>query len=388
MVMRTRYMTSESVRRGHPDKVCDQISDAVLDAYLAQDAASRVAVETFASNNCLMIAGEVTSSAKVNLAETARSVLRDIGYKSQESGLDGESCLLLCNVHQQSADIDLGVSQAGGRHSAVLGGGDQGIMYGYATNETANYMPLTCNLAHGMARMLDVLGQQADFLRPDGKTQATMKFDEMGRPQGLSSVVVSVQHAPEAKMELLRELVRQAVIQPVCGEWLRPDTVIHINPTGRFVIGGPAGDTGLTGRKIMVDSYGSLARHGGGAFSGKDATKVDRSAAYMARYAAKNIVAAGLADRCEVSIAYVIGSVRPEAVFVETFGSEKVPVEKIEQAVAENFSFGVADIIETLALRKPIFRRTAAYGHFGREDQGFAWECLDKKEALAGWLRK
>ena len=189
-------------------------------------------------------------------------------------------------------------------------------------------------------------------------------------------------------MELLRELVRQAVIQPVCGEWLRPDTVIHINPTGRFVIGGPAGDTGLTGRKIMVDSYGSLARHGGGAFSGKDATKVDRSAAYMARYAAKNIVAAGLADRCEVSIAYVIGSVRPEAVFVETFGSEKVPVEKIEQAVAENFSFGVADIIETLALRKPIFRRTAAYGHFGREDQGFAWECLDKKEALAGWLWK
>ncbi len=386
--MRMRYLTSESVRRGHPDKVCDQISDAILDAYLMQDAASRVAVETFVSKDCLMIAGEVTSAGRVDLEAIARRVLLDIGYTSLESGLDGAHCLILCNVHQQSADIDLGVSHSGGRQTALLGGGDQGIMYGYATNETANYMPLTCNLAHAMARQLDRLGQQADFLRPDGKTQATMRFNEAGQPLGLSSVVVSVQHAPQVEAKVLHELIRQAVIVPVCGPWLREDTVIHINPTGRFVIGGPAGDTGLTGRKIMVDSYGSLARHGGGAFSGKDATKVDRSAAYMARYAAKNIVAAGLADRCEVSIAYVIGRVEPEAVFIETFGTEKVPAAFIEQAVTANFSFAVADIINALALREPHFQRTAAYGHFGREDQGFAWEKLDKKAALCRCLQQ
>ena len=377
------YMTSEAVTEGHPDKVCDQISDAIVDAYLIQDEASHVAVESFVSGNSLTIAGEVFSQGHVDIAAVARQVIRDIGYTDPALGFTADTCLIFSNMHRQSADIFQGVKKDG--DDTQIGSGDQGIMYGYATNETSNYMPVTCNFAQAMVRRLDTVRHQTvmgNLLRPDGKSQVTMHYDANGHADGLHSVIVSAQHAETVEQDTLRQLIRQVIIEPVCGTWLRPQTRIHINPTGRFVVGGPAGDTGLTGRKIMVDTYGTIAKHGGGAFSGKDATKVDRSAAYMARYVAKNIVAAGLCDRCEVSIAFAISGMYPEAVQIQPFCTEHVPRSRIEEAVRQVFSFTVADMIRTLALRRPQFRKTAVYGHFGREEEGFLWERTDKKDEL------
>lgn len=377
-----RYMTSEAVTEGHPDKICDQISDAVLDAYLQQDSHAHVAVEAFVSGNVLTIAGEVTSAAQVDITETARQVIRRIGYTDPALGFTADTCLIFTNVHQQSPDIAQGVVK---QDDDAVGSGDQGIMYGYATNETANYMPLTVNLAQGLVRRLDWVRHHTDLgkiLRPDGKSQVTMEFDAAGNPIGIHSVVIAAQHSEAVETAALQQIIRQFIIEPVCGSWLRPQTAIHINGTGKFVIGGPVGDTGLTGRKLMVDTYGTIAKHGGGAFSGKDATKVDRSAAYMARYVAKHIVAAGFCDRCEVSVAYAISGVYPEAVQIHTFCSEHIPKPVIEKAVAQTFSFAVGDIIKQLDLRRPQFSKTAVYGHFGREDEGFAWERLDKVEEL------
>lgn len=378
------YMTSEAVTEGHPDKICDQISDAILDAYIAQDPMAHVAVEAFVSGNTLTIAGEVGSAAKVDVTEVARQVIRDIGYTDPALGFTADGCLIFTQIHQQSADINRGVAKA----DDTIGSGDQGIMYGYAVNETPNYMPLTVDLAQGLVCRLDKVRHETALgrlLRPDGKSQVTMHYDGQGRPDGLHSVIVSAQHCEDIGQDELRELIRKVIIEPVCGPWLRPHTAMRINATGRFVIGGPVGDTGLTGRKIMVDTYGTIAKHGGGAFSGKDATKVDRSAAYMARYVAKNIVAAGLCDRCEVSLAYAISGVYPEAVQIQTFCTEHVPREKIEQAVQHVFSFAVGDFIRALDLRRPQFRKTAVYGHFGREQEGFAWERTDKADQLRQW---
>lgn len=377
------YKTSEAVTEGHPDKICDQISDAILDAYLVKDPTAHVAVESFVSSNVLTIAGEVGSAAKVDITETARQVIRDIGYTDKALGFTADDCLIFTNVHQQSDDINQGVSKA--VNDETVGSGDQGIMYGYAINETPNYMPITVNLSQALVRQLDTVRHTTELgriFRPDGKSQVTMHYDKNGKPDGIHSLIVSAQHCEEITQPELQQIIKQVIIAPVCGQWLRPNTAIRINQTGRFVIGGPVGDTGLTGRKIMVDTYGTLAKHGGGAFSGKDATKVDRSAAYMARYVAKNIVAAGLADECEVAIAYAISGIYPEAVQIQTYGTEHVPVEKIDAAVQQVFSFAVADFIKVLDLRRPQFRKTAVYGHFGRENEGFAWEKTDKVKAL------
>ncbi|MGL6200138.1 MAG: methionine adenosyltransferase [Lachnospiraceae bacterium] len=373
------YSTSESVTEGHPDKVCDQISDAVLDAFLTRDKDARVAVETMVSKNTVVIAGEISSAAKVDITATARAVIRQIGYTETGQGFDADSCLILTNINRQSPDIALGVDSGG-----EIGGGDQGIMYGYACREAPGYMPLTCYLSHQLVMSLAKARKEKiiPWLYPDGKAQVTMKYDDNGKPQYLSSIVVSAQHEDIDMGYLRDEIMTYVIDEAIDRKWLSPHTTIHINPTGRFVIGGPAGDTGLTGRKIMVDTYGGAGRHGGGAFSGKDATKVDRTAAYMARYAAKNIVAAGLAERCEVAVAYVIGQKEPEMVTVDTFGTERLPVLAINQVLNEVFSFRVSDMIETLELKRPQFLKTAVYGHFGREDMGFRWECLDKKQRI------
>lgn len=382
-----RYITSEAVTEGHPDKICDQISDAILDAYLQQDRYAHVAVESFVSGNVLTIAGEVQSSATVDITETARNVIRRIGYTDPALGFTADTCLIFTNVHQQSVDIAQGVQKEA--EKTAIGSGDQGIMYGYATNETDNYMPITVNLAQNLVRQLDWVRHHTELrtiLRPDGKSQVTMEFDEAGKPIGIHSLVIAAQHSETIGTEELKTIIRNVIIDPVCREWIRPQTAIRINGTGRFVIGGPVGDTGLTGRKLMVDTYGTVAKHGGGAFSGKDATKVDRSAAYMARYVAKHIVAAGLCDRCEVSIAYAISGIYPEAVQIHTFCSEHVPKPIIEKAVAKTFSFAVGDIIERLDLRRPQFGKTAIYGHFGRENEDFAWERLDNVFTLKKWI--
>lgn len=379
-------ITSESVTEGHPDKVCDQISDAILDAYLGQDPKSRVAVETMVSTNMVVLAGEVTSTGKVDVVKTARDVIREIGYTEKGKGFDADTCMIFTNIHSQSPDISMGVGKSQEGEKEVLGGGDQGIMYGYASNETENLMPLPCDLANRLAMQLAFIRKQGivDFLYPDGKSQVTMRYRADGTPVSIESIVISAQHHEAVPRSVLEAVIRCLVIEPVIDRrWLTEDTKIHINPTGRFVIGGPAGDTGVTGRKIMVDTYGTIGKHGGGAFSGKDPTKVDRSAAYMARYVAKNIVAAGLADRCEVALAYVIGGVEPEAVSVNTFGTTKIPDSAIAGLVENVFSFQVADIISQLELRKPQFKKTAAYGHFGRENQGFKWEDTDK-----AWILK
>lgn len=373
------YSTSESVTEGHPDKVCDQISDAVLDAFLTRDKYARVAVETMVSKNTVVIAGEITSTGEVDITATARAVIRQIGYIEAGQGFDADTCLILTNINRQSPDIALGVDSGGEN-----GGGDQGIMYGYACLEAPGYIPLTCYLSHQLAMCLAKARKEKviPWLYPDGKVQVTMKYDNIGKPQYLSSIVVSAQHEDIDMGYLRDEIMTYVIEEAIDRKWLSPHTTIHINPTGRFVIGGPAGDTGLTGRKIMVDTYGGAGRHGGGAFSGKDATKVDRTAAYMARYAAKNIVAAGLAERCEVAVAYVIGQKEPEMVTVDTFGTERLPVMAINQVLNEVFSFRVSDMIETLELQRPQFLKTASYGHFGREDMGFRWECLDKKQRI------
>lgn len=383
---RSFYVTSESVTEGHPDKVCDQIADGILDAYLEKDSGARVALEVMASTNTVMLAGEITSSASVDAVKRAREIIRNIGYTKKGLGFDADTCMILTNIHNQSPDISIGVTRSSNGEKEVLGGGDQGIMYGYATDETESFMPLSCFLANQLAERLAYVrkNQKADFLYPDGKTQVTMKYDENGTPLSIHSIVVSSQHSDAISHEILEAFIRCTVIDPVVDPaWITDSTRIYVNPTGRFVMGGPAADTGVTGRKLMVDSYGTVGKQGGGAFSGKDPTKVDRSAAYMARYVAKNIVAAGLAQRCEVSLAFVIGQIEPEAVTVNTFGTGTIPDSHIEEIIKNVFSFGVADIIAELDLRRPQYLKTAAYGHFGRNNQGFRWEDTDK-----AWILK
>jgi S-adenosylmethionine synthetase len=379
LAIRDRFLfTSESVTEGHPDKIADQISDAILDACLEQDPYSRVACETLTCTGLVVIAGEITTKAYVDFQALVRGTVAAIGYDNALYGFDSNTCAVISTINKQSGDIAMGVDTGGA--------GDQGMMFGYATNETPELMPTPISLAHRLAQKLSDVRKSGlmSYLRPDGKTQVTVEYDSNNKPKRVDAVVISTQHAENVGNDELRGDILKHVIQAVIpAHLLDADTKYHINPTGRFVVGGPMGDTGLTGRKIIVDTYGGMGRHGGGAFSGKDATKVDRSAAYMARYVAKNIVAAGLADRCEVQLAYAIGVAEPVSVLVETFGTGKVDESVLEDLVRKNFSLTPKGIIEGLSLRRPIFKATAAYGHFGREGEGFTWEKTDKAAALA-----
>ncbi len=382
--------TSESVTEGHPDKLCDQVSDAVLDACLEQDPMSRVACETATKTGVVMLLGEITTHAYVNFDELVRRVVKEIGYDSSEKGFDGNTCAVLSAIASQSPDIDMGVSKSleakGGDDEDIdkIGAGDQGMMFGFACNETSTLMPMPIYLAHKLTRRLAEMRKNGTmpWLRPDGKGQVTVQYAQ-GKPKRIDTVLISTQHAPDISHAEITEQVIENVIHPsMPKDMVDKDIKIFVNPTGRFVIGGPMGDAGVTGRKIIVDSYGGMGRHGGGAFSGKDPTKVDRSAAYAARYAAKNVVAAGLADRVEVQVAYAIGVAHPLSVNVETFGTAKISDEKIAQLISEHFDLRPGAIIRDLNLRRPIYRKTAAYGHFGRDDVEFPWEKTDKAEAL------
>ena len=378
-------LTSESVTEGHPDKMCDMISDALLDAYLKEDPSAHVALETMASEDTVFIAGEVASFAKVDVKNKAREIICEIGYDSKEKGIDGNECLILTNIGVQSPDIAQGVTQCNG----TIGAGDQGMMYGYACDDTEELMPLSISLAHKLSKRLTQVRKEGllPYLYPDGKSQVTVAYNNQGEILGITDVVISAQHNAEVSVQKLRMDIEEHVIKEVIPkELLLPDVKIHINPTGRFVVGGPAGDVGLTGRKIIVDTYGGIARHGGGAFSGKDPTKVDRSAAYAARYVAKNIVAAGLADKCEIQLSYAIGVAHPTSIHVETFGTGKLSDTKLVEIIRENFDLRPAGIIKMLDLRRPIYRQTAAYGHFGRTDVDLPWEHLDKVDDLKKYL--
>lgn len=385
MAAKDFLFTSESVSEGHPDKLCDQISDAVLDAHLAEDPDSRVACETLAKTGMIVIAGEITSKAQVSYGDVARQVVRDIGYTDSSMGFDGNTCAILTAVERQSADISQGVTEGQGLHKEQ-GAGDQGMMFGYACDETPEFMPFPIQMAHSLVKYLAKVrkGGEAYFLRPDSKSQVTVEYRD-GKPARVQSVVISTQHSPDVEYNKLKETITEAVIKAVIPpEYLDRNTVYHVNPTGRFVVGGPQGDCGLTGRKIIVDTYGGMGRHGGGAFSGKDPSKVDRSAAYMARYIAKNIVAAELAKKCEVQLAYVIGVAKPVSVLIDTFQTGAVPEAELSKIVQELFDLTPKGIIQTLELKRPIYRATASYGHFGRtpDDGHFSWEKTDRVEDL------
>lgn len=377
---RSFLFTSESVTEGHPDKICDKISDALLDEYLKQDPNSRVAVETMTTTGIVVVAGEVTTKAKFDIQDVVRNTIREIGYDKPEYGFDADSCSVLVSIHAQSPDISQGVTASDNKDQ---GAGDQGLMFGYAVNETDELMPLPILLAHKLTRRLSEArkSKELPWVRPDGKSQVTVEYVD-GKPVRIETIVISTQHAPEIQNSEIREQIIEKVIKPVCGKWWHDKIKIHINPTGRFVIGGPPGDSGLTGRKIIVDTYGGAGRHGGGAFSGKDPSKVDRSACYMCRYIAKNIVAGGLAEKCEVQVAYAIGVAEPVSLMVNTFGTSKIPEEEIENLVRKNFDMRPAAIITQLDLKRPIYKDTAAFGHFGRTDVSLPWEKTDKADKL------
>ena len=381
--MSNLIFTSESVSEGHPDKIADQISDAILDAILAQDPKARVACETFVKTGMVLVGGEITTSAWVDIEDLVRSVVKDIGYDRGELGFNGDDCAVLSAIGKQSVDIAIGVDEDP-EAAKEMGAGDQGLMFGYASNETETLMPAPIYYAHRLVEQQAQMRKRGvlAWLRPDAKSQVTLRY-ENGVPVGVDAVVLSTQHDPDISTQDLREAVMENIIKPVIpAHWFHKDTLFHINPTGRFVIGGPVGDAGLTGRKIIVDSYGGMARHGGGAFSGKDPSKVDRSAAYAGRYVAKNIVAAGLADKCEIQVSYAIGVAQPTSISIETFGTAKVDTALIERLVREHFDLRPRGIIEMLDLLRPIYRQTASYGHFGRELPDFTWEKTDKAELL------
>jgi S-adenosylmethionine synthetase len=379
--MTRRYLfTSESVTEGHPDKICDQISDSILDELLRQDPESRVAVESMATTGIVFIAGEVTSKARLDTQKVVRDTIRDVGYDKPEYGFDCNSCSVLTSLHEQSPDISLGVTSSKNKEQ---GAGDQGLMFGYATNETPEFMPLPITIANQLCMKLSQVRKRKElpWVRPDGKSQVSVVYEDYN-PIRIDTVVVSTQHSPEVSLDELREEIIDKVISPVCENWVDGQTNFLVNPTGRFVIGGPPGDTGLTGRKIIADTYGGMGRHGGGAFSGKDPSKVDRSACYMARYVAKNIIAAELAKRCEVQVAYAIGVAEPVSVMIDTYGTGRVSEDQIENSIRKSFDMRPAGIIKMLDLKKPKYKMTAAYGHFGRNEPGFTWEKIDKVASI------